>query len=128
MSSEGGLQPIVCFQPARSVEKVLFLAVSPGGLFFGCIARFWSLTVLYVSCCFSSGLWSWLSWLCDQGVIQDGNSSTVECNCGLAGFYRARLVPAVGYHLLMRHSRPTRYNGEVPNNIIQYKYFLLISF
>ena len=67
---EGGLQPIVCCQPARSGEGH-FLAVSPGlllavspGLFSDSVVRY-----------FVSWFWSWLSWLGDQGIVQDGDRS-----------------------------------------------------
>ena len=41
----------------------------------GCLAR-----------CFSSGIWSWLSLLCDQGTVQDVKGPTVGCNCRSVGF------------------------------------------
>ena len=65
---ECGLQPIVCCQPARSGEGH-FLAVSPGlllavspGLFSDSVVRY-----------FVSWFWSWLPWLCDQGILQDSD-------------------------------------------------------
>ena len=60
ISSKGGFQPIMCCQPARSGEG-RFLAVSPG-LFSDSVVRY-----------FVSGFWSWLSWLCDQGIVQDSD-------------------------------------------------------
>ena len=42
---EGGFQPIVCFQPARSVGEGFFWQYRQVVDFFGCAARFWSLTV-----------------------------------------------------------------------------------
>ena len=42
---EGGLQPIKCFQLPKSLGEGLFLAVSPDGMFYSCVAKFWSLTV-----------------------------------------------------------------------------------
>ena len=66
--SEGGLQPIVCCQPARSgeghflaVSLDLLLAVSPGS-FSDSVVRY-----------LVSWFWSWLSWLCDQGIVQDSD-------------------------------------------------------
>ena len=65
---EGGLQSIVCCQLARFGEGH-FMAVSPGlllamspGLFSDSVIRY-----------FVSWLWSWLSWLCDQGIFQDSD-------------------------------------------------------
>ena len=57
ISGEGGLQPIVYDQPAGSGEG-RFLAVSPG-LFSDSVVRY-----------FAYRFWSWLSWLCDQGIVQ----------------------------------------------------------
>ncbi len=37
---EGGLLPIVRFDPPDRLRKVLFLAVSPDGQFSDCVARF----------------------------------------------------------------------------------------
>ena len=65
--SESGLQPIVCCQPVRSVEG-RFLAMSPG-LLLAVLPGF--LTVL--SGFFVSGFWSWLSWLCDRGIVPDSD-------------------------------------------------------
>ena len=105
---------------SQRLKKVLFLAVSPDGLFLwqcrqvlvsGCIAR----------CCFISGSWSWLSWLCDQWIVLDGNNHTAECNCDPAEFYSWRfaiLVSKVGYHLLTSHSKPTGYNVEGYNKFL----------
>ena len=67
ISSDDDLQLIMCYQPARSG---CFLAVSPGFVV-GSVPRF----VFYsVAKCFSSGVWSWLSWLCHQRIVQDSNS------------------------------------------------------
>ena len=70
ISGEGGLQSIVCCQPARSsegyflvVSPVLLLAISPG-LFSDSVVRN-----------FVSWFRSWLSWLCDQGKVQDSDHS-----------------------------------------------------
>ena len=64
----GGLQPIVCCQPARfgeghflAVAPGLLLAVSPG-LFSDSVVRY-----------FFSKFWSRLSWLCNQGIVQDSD-------------------------------------------------------
>ena len=88
ISGEGGLQPIVNCQPARS-SKGRFLAVSPGlllavspGVFSGSVIRY-----------FVSGLWSWLSWLCDQGIVLDSDR-------------------------LLQSSPAARRNGKGCNNII----------
>ena len=62
---EGGLQTIVCCQPARSGEGC-FLAVSPG-LFLAVSPGLSSDSVVRN---FVSGFGSWLSWLCDQGIVQ----------------------------------------------------------
>ena len=63
---EGGLQPIVCCQSVRSGEGH-FLAESPGlllavspGLLSDSVVRY-----------FVSWFRYWLSWLCDQGIVQD---------------------------------------------------------
>ena len=77
---EGGLQPIVCCQPARSSTGGFFLAVSPGGfsgcvarLFSGCVARLFSGCVarLFSGCVarlFSGCVARFVFWLCRQVV------------------------------------------------------------
>ena len=97
---EGSLRFIVCFQPARLVGKsFIFDSVAGWSVFWLCHQVLVSDCV--IRCCFSSGLWSWLSWLSDQGIVQDGNRPTVECNYGPAGFYsewlQLTLVPEVRY-------------------------------
>ena len=82
--------PLSVSNPPDRLGKVLFLAVSPGGLFSGCVAWFQSLAassgvILVVAC--GPG---YPAWLCDQGIVQGENSLNVECNRGPAGFYNAR--------------------------------------
>ena len=69
ISSQGGLQPIVCCQSARSGEG-RFLTVSPG-LLLAVLPDLFSDSVVRW---FVSGFWFWLSWLCDQGIVQDSDS------------------------------------------------------
>ena len=70
---ENGFQPIVYCQLARSGEGC-FLAVSPGlflpvspGLLLAVSPGLFSVSVVRN---FVSGFGSWLSWLCDQGIVQ----------------------------------------------------------
>ena len=97
---EGGLQPIVCCQPARSGEghflvvyPELFLAVSPG-LFFDNVVRN-----------FVSWFRSWLSWLCDQGIVHDSDRSLQSSSAAQQLREPVKittLVPGVRYQLGIR--------------------------
>ena len=60
---------LLCAAKPRRSGKGLFLAVSPGFVA-GCVARFVTDGVVR---CFNNGFWFWLSWLCDQWIVQDSN-------------------------------------------------------
>ena len=116
VSGESGLQPIVYFQLARCVGE---------GLFFGCIIRvcFW-LSSTYR--CFSSNVWSWLYWLCDQENVKDVNSPTIVCHCCPTGFCNkvhyigTRFwIPLVDSHRRPSGSRHPQQLHNKRNNYIQ---------